>query len=227
MKKNRTIHIADNSVDTGSYMLLSLFNRFKELLWDNPFKPWFISALVVINVLGSVYGYYWYWDQLMNSPVIWYLFIPDSPLSTTLFAAALTISLLKRKNALLGVVAAVAVIKYGFWAVVLITDYWLAGGSVRLVEVGLWLSHLGMALQGVIFLRHWPVYPWHVAAVTLWLLANDVVDYGLGMHPYLFYPGQKNLAMTTAAILSTGLILCLGLISPGRRSEGKHATVKE
>ncbi|MDK2820448.1 MAG: hypothetical protein PWP31_413 [Clostridia bacterium] len=46
-----------------------------------------------INIIGTIYGYYWYKEQLINTPLIWCFFTPDSPLSTTLFALALIFTL--------------------------------------------------------------------------------------------------------------------------------------
>ncbi|MBC7325036.1 MAG: DUF1405 domain-containing protein [Moorella sp. (in: Bacteria)] len=181
----------------------------KHLLWDDPYQGWFLLTLALINYLGSVYGYHWYREQLASTPLVWWPFTPDSPLATTLFALALTLAFYRRESPLLRLVAALATIKYGLWAVVLITDYWLATGQATAVEAGLWLSHLGMLAEGYLFLRHWPVSRCQLILLVLWLGLNDFVDYGLGMHPYLFTAGQESLALATAVSLSLALILYL------------------
>ncbi|WP_406677608.1 DUF1405 domain-containing protein [Moorella sp. ACPs] len=180
-------------------------NWLKQLLWEAPYQNWFLVTLAVINLLGSIYGYYWYREQLASTPLIWWPFTPDSPLATTLFGLALIMACYRRESGLLRVVAAAAVIKYGLWAVVIISDYWLSGAPVTVVEAGLWLSHLGMMVEGFLFLRHWSVSSRQLALVVLWLGINDFVDYGLGMHPYLFSPGQESLALVTAITLSLAL----------------------
>lgn len=181
---------------------VAILHRAKLLLLDNPFEKWFLLSLVFINLAGSLYGYYWYREQLASTPLIWWPFIPDSPLATTLFGLALLLSSWEREDSLLQIIAAAAVIKYGLWAMIIISDFWLAGNPITAVETGLWLSHLGMVIEGCIFLRHWSVYLRDLFPALLWLGLNDFVDYGLGKHPYLFAPGQERLALFTAVFLS-------------------------
>ncbi|GFN22723.1 DUF1405 domain-containing protein [Thermanaeromonas sp. C210] len=180
----------------------------RELLWENPHQPWFLKTLLGINFLGSLYGYYWYREQLAATPRIWWVFTPDSPLSTSLFTLALALALKGKENPFLRLLAAAGVIKYGLWAAVVITDYWLKGGPVEPLEAMLFLSHLGMALEGFIFVHHWPAGFRQVLGIGIWLGLNDYVDYALGWHPYLFRPDQEVLAAVTAVALSSLLILC-------------------
>ncbi|NLW08012.1 MAG: DUF1405 domain-containing protein [Clostridia bacterium] len=196
-----------------SFQLGSFLAWAKGLLWDNPHQSWFLVILVIINALGSLYGYYWYRDQLSSTPLIWWPFTPDSPLSTTLFALALTLAIWRKENNLFRLIAATAVIKYGLWAVVLISDYWLGGARIELVEAGLWLSHLGMFVEGIIFIRHWAFSYIDLVVVSCWLLLNDFIDYALGWHPYLFRADQYNLALLTAVSLSLLLTAYLVLVA--------------
>ena len=132
----------------------------------------------------------------------------------------------KRESSPLRLIAAIAVIKYGMWAVVLISDYWLSGAEVEVVEVGLWLSHLGMMAEGLIFIRHWPVSYGDLIPASGWLFLNDIVDYSLGMHPYLFSADQYNLALVIAVSLSLVAILYLGLAVNCLPKAGKCLTKK-
>lgn len=184
-----------------------VFFWMRDLPWDNPYRPWFLKTLLVINFLGSLYGYYWYHEQLAATPWFWWVFTPDSPLSTTLFALVLALALIGRENNLLRLVAAASVIKYGLWACVVILDYWLQGAKVAPVEAMLFLSHLGMAAEGYLFLRHWSLTFREALLTGGWLLLNDYVDYVLGWHPYLFREDQVALAALTAVLLSGGFIL--------------------
>lgn len=180
--------------------------KIRNLLWDNPFQPWFISTMIIIDILGSFYGYYWYRYQLAENAVYWWLFIPDSPLATTLTAVALLLVLQHRNKAVLfQLLAYTAIIKYGIWAVVLISHFALSGAYIAPEIWMLWFSHLGMAAEGFIYLRHLEVNLRQVALVCGWMLFNDYLDYGLGLHPYLYAASQWKIALFSALLLSIGL----------------------
>lgn len=170
--------------------------------WRDPRQPRFIIPLVIINLLGSIYGYYWYHEQLAAAPFHLWLFISDSPLSSTLFALALLVRGSSPLKRLFQVVAFTAVIKYGLWAIVIITHYWALYGSVGYTEIMLWVSHLGMAAEGFIFLKTMQFERVTGYITGMWMLINDIIDYSAGLHPYLFAPGQEPAAMMTALALT-------------------------
>jgi hypothetical protein len=45
----------------------------------------------------------------------------------------------------------------------------------------------------------------------MWMLLNDLMDYGAGLHPYLFAEGQLYLALVSAVGLTLGISAALGL----------------
>lgn len=188
-----------------------MFPQIRELLWDNPFQKWFMAALIIIDFLGSIYGYYWYRYQLAENP--WYLwpFIPDSPLSTTLTGLVLLLLLLDKNWPWLQLLAYTTIIKYGLWAVILISHFGLTGGSMTPEIWMLWFSHWGMALEGFIYLRHLKVSFGQWAVVGTWIFFNDFMDYGVGLHPYLYTPDQWTLAMVSAVVLTAILLLAVAL----------------
>ena len=185
----------------------NIWQRIYDLLWLNPFQLWFIRILIVINVLGSVYGYYWYRYQLLSTSKIFWPFIPDSPLATTLTALALILFLYNKRNSFFEWIAYTSVIKYGIWAVIIISHYGLTGGHIQPEIWMLWFSHLGMAAQGLVFLRHVRVSRREVAAGTAWMLFNDLLDYGLGIYPYLYASYQWPVAIVAAFGLTLGINL--------------------
>ncbi len=186
-------------------------NLWREL-WKNPWQKRFLIPLLVINFFGSIYGYYWYSGQLSETPFKVWLFVPDSPLSTTLFALMAALFLLGIRSSVIGAVACATCIKYGLWAVVLITHYWFSGGEIALTEVFLWLSHLGMVLEGWIYLRALRVAPVQGAGVSAWLILNDLADYYYQLHPYFYMSGQFAIALVTALIMTA--LTSLRLIFP-------------
>ncbi|MCL5057404.1 MAG: DUF1405 domain-containing protein [Actinobacteria bacterium] len=185
---------------------------------SNPWQPRYILLILAINIPGSVYGYYWYAEQLASTPKRLLLFVPDSPLATTLLSFVLILALLGHRNLFFSLLALAACIKYGLWAAVVISDFWLGGGAVGWETVLLWFSHLGMAAQGVIYMRAGPfVFPARgmaraAAVVSAWMLLNDFMDYHLGIHPYLYYYGQEPMAAVSAWGLSATVIIYIFII---------------
>ncbi|MGB9885827.1 MAG: DUF1405 domain-containing protein [Moorellales bacterium] len=183
----------------------------RRLLFDRRF----LWLLLAINASGAASGYLWYKEQLAVTPLYYWPFVPDSPLSATLFTLMLALWLAGRRGAftrLASVVATVWIIKYGLWAVGIISDYWRVCGRTSPVEWALWLSHWGMALEGLLYLPYLPISFRTAMAVSGWLAVNDAVDYGLGQHPYLFLPTQYRLAL----IMALGLSLVLAAVVLGR-----------
>lgn len=187
-----------------------LFLQVKLFLGD-PWQPRYLLMLLAVNVPGSVYGYYWYSGQLAETPVRLWPFVPDSPLSTTLFSLVLVLALLGCRNLFLTLLAMATCVKYGLWAAVVIIDFWLGGGAPGWETMMLCLSHLGMAVQGVIYLRSGLFIsssPGRAAAlVAAWILLNDFMDYQFDLHPYLYYSGQEPVAAVSALGLSALVII--------------------
>lgn len=179
-------------------MILQLWRDFRK----DPWQQRFTIPLVIINVLGSLYGYYWYHEQLAGTSFHLWLFVSDSPLSSTLFALALLIRGNSPLRRLFQVIAFTAAIKYGIWAIVIITHYWALHGNIEFTEIMLWASHLGLAAEGFIFLKTLRVERIIGYITGMWMLLNDILDYLYGLHPYLFAPGQEPAALTTALILT-------------------------
>ena len=181
-------------------------------LWHQPWRaPGWMMVLAIINFIGSAYGYYWYRDQLADNPLYLWPVIADSPVSTTLFAVALLLTLWGWRLPALQAVAVTTCIKYGIWAVALISHYWFYYQQINLLEVMLLLSHLGMVLQGLLFMRKLYVSLGALILGGFWLFLNDAMDYLLNLHPYLFMAEQLTFATFSAVVLSVGLTLALAI----------------
>ncbi|MEW8979071.1 MAG: DUF1405 domain-containing protein [Symbiobacterium sp.] len=164
-------------------------------------------ALFWINLLGSLYGFYWYWPQLAQTPRSRWFIVPDSPGATFLFTIWLGLMLAGldwRRPAmqLLAAVAFVSNMKYGLWTATVLPEAGIKYGW-EFQFVHLTLSHLGMWAQGLIFARHYrPAWP--AAGLALaWMLVQDVVDYRIWMtHPTLPYRSEFAFARGMAVALS-------------------------
>lgn len=164
------------------------------LFKDQLDKRWMLWTLLVINLTGTVYGFYWYKNQLIHVGSWLNIFVPDSPTASAAFTVVLALLLLKRHAPLIEAFAAVTLFKYGVWAVVMILagavqTAALHGGSVisQLVWTDwmLMLSHGGMAFQALLYGSFYTYRMRHLIIVAGWTLINDTVDYILGLHPWL------------------------------------------
>ncbi|WP_231571079.1 DUF1405 domain-containing protein [Gordoniibacillus kamchatkensis] len=164
-------------------------NRF--LLW----------SLFWINLLGTIYGYFWYGDQLkltLHTEPLWYLpFVPDSP-TASLFFTMSTLYLLyegkfgwsagKAASRIRGFIEAFALItsfKYGIWAVSMIGASAALGNALDWQDYMLSTSHLGMAAEALLFARLYRFRLVDIALVACWSFANDYMDYGKLTYPWL------------------------------------------
>lgn len=165
-------------------------------------------ALVAINFLGSLYGFYWYWPQLRVTPVKYWLIVPDSPGSTFLLFIWLLLMLggvdwRKPAMQLLAAVAFVSNLKYGLWTSVVLPEAGIKFGW-DFSYVYLTASHLGMAAQALLFARYYSPARGFAVAALLWMWFQDLVDYRLLMtHPTLPYNSEFAFARNAAVALST------------------------
>ncbi|WP_339062743.1 DUF1405 domain-containing protein [Tepidibacillus marianensis] len=158
-------------------------------------KSWFILTLIVINFLGSIYGFYWYKYQLEETPNKWLLFVPDSPTSSSFFTLFLILYYFRKKSPFIESMASITSFKYGIWAVAMIL--WGAWGrdpslikiftvqSISWSDVMLMSSHLGMAIEAVLFFKKYSYGTLSLVLVAIWTLINDYIDYSRDVHPWL------------------------------------------
>jgi uncharacterized membrane protein YpjA len=143
----------------------------------------FLSFMLIINILGTIYGYIWYGSQLADTPPKFLAFVPDSPTASLFFVIVLIGFLLKRNFPLFESLAIVTLFKYGIWAVVMNLLVYVVTGSLDIMGVMLILSHLGMAVQGLLYSPFYRIKPIHLVLTAIWTLHNDVIDYVFFMMP--------------------------------------------
>lgn len=145
--------------------------------------------LIVINLAGTVYGFYYYQQQFLETPFYLWLFIPDCPLYTLLFAVVIFLYVFKKKtNAFLTVLTAFGLIKYGLWTVttiLLYSNYFFAVNP--LMYSILFFLHAGMILESFVLIPL--IRRINILPIFLWFLLNDFSDYfafGTIPHPIPF-----------------------------------------
>ncbi|CAM4512102.1 DUF1405 domain-containing protein [Paenibacillus typhae] len=154
-----------------------------------------IWLLFIVNVLGTIYGYIWYGNQLeytaQNYPAWLLPFVPDSPTASLFFTIALLLLLYPPKGLkgtlvreLIEALAVVTSVKYGIWAVGVIFAGGYQGDTISWKDWMLVVSHTGMAVEALIYARFFS-FRRMLPVALLWTLANDMVDYSAGVYPWL------------------------------------------
>ena len=143
----------------------------------------FLWILLYVNLLGTVYGYYWYMGQLeITEPKFW-IFVPDSPTASLFFTIAIIGWLIGRNFKLIEALALITLVKYGLWAVVMNLLTLVETGTMDPVGWMLIGSHFAMAVQAVLYSRLYRFGAIHIAIAAIWTLHNDVIDYVFGQMP--------------------------------------------
>lgn len=155
----------------------------------------FIIALIFINLLGSIYGFFLYKEQLLATPTKLLIFVPDSSLASIFFTIFLILYLFKKRYPLIEVLAAVSLFKYGVWATgVILWGAWVTEPSVMkmiTLETVSWtnmiliFTHIAMVLQALLFYKKYSFGFWYILFAGIWLFSNDLLDYNLDIHPWL------------------------------------------
>lgn len=176
------------------------------MLWSRSFllHKRMLWLLLWVNGLGTIYGYEWYRAQLVrtfhNEPTWLLPFVPDSPTASLFFTLAIAYLLRdhyrrsQRHSVLRHMIEALAVvtsIKYGIWAVAMIALGTAQGDPFYWQHGMLSVSHIGMVVEAMLFLRFFSFRAIHLLFTALWTLCNDLVDYTFGVYPYLSFPGVQ------------------------------------
>ncbi|MDQ0337635.1 putative membrane protein YpjA [Caldalkalibacillus uzonensis] len=196
------------------------------MLWFKWLTKWLgqrsgLWTLLVINTLGTIYGYYWYKNQLAATE--WYLlpFVPDSPTASLFFCFVLVAFLMGRQWRFVEAFAAVTLFKYGVWATVMIVWTGLLGGELTWQHYMLIFSHIGMAVQALLYIPYFSFKLHHLLLVATWTLTNDVLDYTLGIFPWLNYrlhPFLPQIYTFTVCLSLVGLLIFyLSVVCRGKR----------
>jgi uncharacterized membrane protein YpjA len=169
-----------------------------------------IWLLFVINFLGTIYGYIWYKNQLVDTT--WWLwpFVPDSPTASLFFTIVLLAFILRKRWPLIEAFAAVTLFKYGIWASVMIIWTGALGGELYWQHYMLLFSHLGMAVQAVLYSPYLSFNIKHLLIVAIWTLTNDLLDYSIAIFPWL--DQRLHPYLSTVYVFTLGLSLVSLLI---------------
>ena len=163
-----------------------------------------LTALVGFNAIGTIWGFFWYKDQLSQTPWYFWPLTPDCPLTSLLFLLFLWWVREGKRwrtgwKAVISWIAVLGSLKYGIWTVLVIGQYALSPGSrPDGQDWMLMASHIGLFAEGVLFRRQLPMMPAMYGAAMVWFLMNDYADWFLLVHPRLPLPDEFQFAMWTS-----------------------------
>jgi len=172
-----------------------------------------LTTIILINLIGTLAGFYYYYDQLSSSPVYLWPFIPDCPIYTMLAVVVLVTYLLKKKSVdLLSFIASIGLAKYGMWTVLVVLGFSPFYFSINSSMYGvLACVHVLMALEFIL-----PLYiikeikKSYVITAFTWFFLNDFFDYYVGTHPPIPSWGISSVAFMTFAMTPIFIIgVCL------------------
>ncbi|WP_226679701.1 lipoprotein heptaprenylglyceryl N-acetyltransferase LhaT [Sutcliffiella horikoshii] len=146
--------------------------------------PVMLWLVLIINLLGTIYGYIWYGYQLAETPAIFLIFVPDSPTASLFFCFVLLGFIFNKNFKLFEALAIITLVKYGIWAVVMNILTLMETGYLPIEGYMLIVSHGAMAVQGVLYSPYYRFKLWHLVAAGIWTLHNDVIDYVFKMMPW-------------------------------------------
>jgi len=179
---------------------LDIFHENKSLL----------IPIILINIGGTFFGYYYYAYQLQTSPIYLWPFIPDCPLFTTLLLISLALHK-KWHSALFNFLIFIGLIKYGIWTLFALSLYYETSfGSQPEFTYVLFALHTAMAIQSILlFNRIEPIKNSHALLILAFMLSNDFSDYFLGTHPWT--PGGKDDILAIFTFILTILVWSFSL----------------
>ncbi|WP_144511348.1 DUF1405 domain-containing protein [Bacillus sp. FJAT-22090] len=143
----------------------------------------FMWLLFIVNLLGTIYGYYWYGSQLAITEPKFYIFVPDSPTASLFFTLALLGWLFKKNWRLIEALALITLVKYGVWAVIMNIWTYIETGSIGWMGWMLVVSHFAMALQAILYIPFYRFAWVSILIASVWTLHNDVIDYVFDQMP--------------------------------------------
>jgi len=171
--------------------------------------PRMLVLVILTNIGGIAFGYWYYREQLAATPLWLWPLVPDSPNAVLLFTAALVAHRIGRPLRALDWLGVISMVKVGIWTVVVLWvhhDYFLVP-PLRDLNLLLAVLHGSMAIEALILLhRMAPLQPKETAALLALMLAMDGADYLGGLHPSMPTRGLALVGTITVALSVLSLV---------------------
>lgn len=159
-------------------------------------------AIFGINAIAAIYGFvFFYGRQLSAANPLLAVFIPDCPLASLLFAAAMLVIAFRLRADWFCSLAAATALKYGFWTVFVLLLYpgFYFAPETALMYSALLVAHIGLFIEVLALLPgKFKIRAIHILPVLAWFFANDLSDYLLRTNPPM--PEYANAFMFPATV---------------------------
>lgn len=135
-------------------------------------------VVVVINLVGTAFGFWYYRFQFATEPALVWPFVPDSPLATLFIASSLAAWKLGRSSELLNALAFFGCIKLGAWTPFVLLAFREDFSYLHPAMYNfLFWSHLAMVVQAFLIHRYSDFRVEAVALALAWYTVDLVLDY--------------------------------------------------
>jgi uncharacterized membrane protein YpjA len=170
-----------------------------------------IYFLIISNLAGTLYGFYYYKYQLMNSSIIFWPLITDCPNASLFFSVSAILIVLGKKKDGFSYFAASNMFKYGVWTMVTLlyhSDYFFSPERWLLYS-GIFVTHFILLMESIPVAATIEKISLKGSFFTLsWLLFNDFSDYILDTPPYI---PERNLDIVVAYTFSLTFVSMLAV----------------
>ncbi|HEB2138773.1 TPA: DUF1405 domain-containing protein [Staphylococcus aureus] len=146
-------------------------------------RSW-LMMLLICNILGMIYGYIWYGEQLSHTPWQFKIFVPDSPTAIFFLVISISLILIRKQNSFIDALAFVTLFKYGIWAVIMNILFIIEQGDITVNGLVLIFSHSIMAVQAIYFYPRFKRSMIGISVAMTWVFLNDYIDYFHLQFPY-------------------------------------------
>lgn len=146
-------------------------------------RSW-LMMLLICNILGMIYGYIWYGEQLSHTPWQFKIFVPDSPTAILFLVISISLILIQKQNSIIDALAFVTLFKYGIWAVIMNILFIIEQGDITVSGLVLMFSHSIMAVQAIYFYPRFKRSMIGISVAMTWVFLNDYIDYFHLQFPY-------------------------------------------
>ncbi|HGN7101102.1 DUF1405 domain-containing protein [Staphylococcus aureus] len=146
-------------------------------------RSW-LMVLLICNILGMIYGYIWYGEQLSHTPWHFKIFVPDSPTAILFLVISISLILIRKQNSIIDALAFVTLFKYGIWAVIMNILFIIEQGDITVNCLVLMFSHSIMAVQAIYFYPRFKRSMIGISVAMTWVFLNDYIDYFHLQFPY-------------------------------------------